>query len=100
MPFFHKNVSQKQVPIQFAILSRGLQLKKLSRSRCFELHKGKSKWSRTSYKIVKKKKSASIPVIFGNKCSMVFVKKKEKVVIVKIKVICLGQYFIEPSEIF
>jgi len=98
MPFFHKNVSQEQVPIHFAILSHSLQLKKLSRSRCFELQKGKRKWSRTESKIVK---NAPIPIIFRNKCNTVFVKKeRKKKIILKIKVIYVGQYFIEPSEIF
>jgi len=85
MPFFHKNVSQEQVQIHFAILPRGL----LPRSRGFELHKEKRKWSRTPSKIVK---DVSIQIIFRNKCSMVFVKKKrrEKVTIIKTNIIYLG----------
>jgi hypothetical protein len=69
MPFFHKNVSQEEVPNHFAILLRGLQLKKTFQVQVFRTEQREKKVARDTIQNCKK---TSIPIIFRNKCSMVF----------------------------
>jgi len=74
MPFFHKNVPQEQVPTHFAILSWDLQLKTFQ----VQVLRTAQREKNVIQDAIQNVKNVSIPIIFGNKRSMVFVKKKMK----------------------